>query len=76
MAELADAIENCKWTELETWFDAHCDLLIQHPEAEAPAPSVGSVSCPSQNEPSSRRKDGGDEASSGASTSKPSPHGK
>ena len=28
MAELADAIENCRWAEFETRLDAHRDLLI------------------------------------------------
>jgi len=48
MAVLADAIENCRWAELEAWLDAHRGLLIQRHEAEAAPSSVGSASSPSQ----------------------------
>jgi len=76
MAELADTIENCRWAELDIWLGAHLDSLIQRHEAEAPASSVGSVSCPSQREPPSRRRNVGDKGSLGASMPKPSPRRK
>jgi len=29
MANFADAIEDCRWAELEAWLDNHRDALIQ-----------------------------------------------
>uniref|UniRef100_A0A7C8ZH26 Uncharacterized protein n=2 Tax=Opuntia streptacantha TaxID=393608 RepID=A0A7C8ZH26_OPUST len=74
--ELADVIENCRWAALEAWLNAHRDSLIQHHEVEAPASSFRSASFSSQREPLSRRRNVGDEASSGASTAKSSPRRK
>jgi len=64
MADLADAIENCRWAELEAWLDAHHDSLIKHHEAEAPASSVGSTSSLSRREPPSGGRNASDEATS------------
>jgi len=51
MADLAEAIENCRWVELEAWMDVHHDSLIQHHEVDAPNPSVRSAPSLSQREP-------------------------
>ena len=73
MAELADAIQNCRWAKLEAWLDVHRDSLIQHYEAGAPASSIGSASSPSRREPPSGGGNAGDEATLGASTAKSGP---
>jgi len=64
MANLADAVEDYRWAELEAWLDAHRDTLIQRHMAEAPTPVVETAPPPSWGEPPSERKNDSVEDSS------------
>ena len=52
---LVDAIEDCRWAELEAWLDTHRDVLLQRLEAEAPTPGIESSPSLPQGEPPHRR---------------------
>jgi len=56
--------------------DAHHDLLIQHHEAEASDSTVESMPSLVQRETPLGGRNDSDEATSSASSPKPSPHGK
>jgi len=76
MADLVEAIENCRWAEFKAWLDAHHDLLIQHHEAKAPDLSIGSTPSLVPSEPPSGWRNFCDEATSSTSPPKSGPHGK
>ena len=48
---LAEAIEDCRWAELEAWLDINRDVLLQYLEAEAPIPGTEGSPSPPQGEP-------------------------
>jgi len=48
---LVEAIEDCRWAELEAWLDINHDVLLQRLEAEAPTPGIESSPSPPQGEP-------------------------
>jgi len=76
MANLADAIEDYHWAELEAWLDAHRDTLIQRHRAEAPTPTIGTAPSPSRGEPPFGRKNGSAQDSSDGSAPRSRSHGK
>ena len=61
--ELADAMEDCRWAELEAWLDANRDVLLQRLEAEAPTPGT-------EGSPSRRRRTANAESSIGSTSRK------
>ena len=73
MTNLADAIEDCTWSELEAWLDNHHDALIQCHKAKALILGIGGASSPPQRNSPSKRRNGGDGGSSGSGTSRTCP---
>ena len=67
---LVDAIEDCRWVELEAWLDTNRDVLLQRLEAEAPTPGIESSPSLPQGEPLRRRRAGNAESSSGCTSKK------
>uniref|UniRef100_A0A7C9DJN1 Uncharacterized protein n=1 Tax=Opuntia streptacantha TaxID=393608 RepID=A0A7C9DJN1_OPUST len=48
---LVEAIEDCRWAELEAWLDINRDVLLQRLEADAPTPGIESSPSLPQGEP-------------------------
>ena len=67
---LVEAIEDCRWAELEAWLDFNRDVLLQRLEAEAPIPGTEGSLSPPQGDPPRRRRTGNAKSSSGSTSRK------
>ena len=76
MANLANAVEDYRWAELEAWLDAHSDTLIQWHRAEAHTPVVGTAPSPSRGEPPFGGKNSSARSSFDGSAPRSRSHGK
>jgi len=48
---LVEALEDCRWAELEAWLDINRDVLLQRLEAETATPGIECSPSPPQGEP-------------------------